>query len=86
MLNADNFLAHFKRRISVYRSEVDSLEVKDDKNHRLFDLVFATNSRGMKNALNDLKKRLDAIHTKDIKGLYSVVAEGQMQLKDYWNK
>jgi hypothetical protein len=40
----------------------------------------------MKNALEDLKKRLNAIRTKDIKGLYSVVAEGQMQIEDYLKK
>jgi hypothetical protein len=69
-----------------FRREVHSMEIKGDKNNRLFDLVFATNSRGMKNALEDLKERLNAIRTKDIKGLYSVVAEGQMQMEDYFKK
>jgi len=83
-LNIDNVLEHFKSKMNRFRREVHSIEVKGDKNNRLFDLVFATNSRGMKNALEDLKERLNAIRTKDIKGLYSVVAEGQMQMKDYF--
>ncbi len=85
VVNIDNVLEYFKRNIRQYRSEVDSLEVRDDLNHRLFDLVFATNSKGMKNVVDDLKKKLDAIHTKDIKGLYSVVAQGQTQMKDYFD-
>lgn len=84
MVNIDNVLEHFKRNIRQYRSEVESLEVRDEMNHRLFDLVFATNSQGMKNVVDDLKKKLDAIHTKDIKGLYSVVAQGQKQMKDFF--
>jgi three-Cys-motif partner protein len=83
-VNTDNVLEHFKRKIRQYRSEVDSLEVRDDLNHRLFDLIFATNSQGMKNVVDDLKKKLDSIHTKDIKGLYSVVAQGQKQMKDFF--
>jgi len=85
-LNINNVLKHFKSKMNRLRREVHSIEVKGDKNNRLFDLVFATNSRGMKNALEDLKKRLNAIRTKDIKGLYSVVAEGQMQIEDYLKK
>ena len=85
MINTDNVLEHFKRNIRKYRNEVDSLEVRDDLNHRLFDLVFATNSQGMKNVVDDLKKKLDAINTKTIKGLYSVVAQGQMQMKDFFS-
>ncbi len=37
----------------------------------------------MKNVLDDLKNK-DKMRTKDILGLYAVVAEGQRQLKDYW--
>ena len=84
--NADDALEYFKQKIRKYRSEVDSIEVKGEKNNRLYDLVFATNSKGMSNVLTDLKKRLDAIRTKDIKGLYSVVAEGQMQMEDYFKR
>jgi three-Cys-motif partner protein len=82
-LNIDTVLEYFKSKMNRYRREVHSITVKGDRNNRLFDLVFATNSRGMKNALADLTKKLNAIRTKDIKGLYSVVAEGQMQMKDF---
>lgn len=78
-LNIDNVLDHYKSKMNRFRREVHSIEVKGDKNNRLFDLVFATNSKGMKNAMEDLKQKLNAIRTKDIKGLYSVVAEGQMR-------
>lgn len=81
--NIDEVLRHFRDNIALYRSQVDSLEVKDEQNRRLYDLVFATNSQGMKNALDDLKDRLNKIQTKDIRGLYAVVAEGQTQLKDF---
>lgn len=84
--DADDALEYFKQKIRRHRSEVESIEVKGEKNNRLYDLVFATNSKGMSNVLNDLKKRLDSIRTKDIKGLYSVVAEGQMQMKDYFER
>jgi three-Cys-motif partner protein len=82
-LNINTVLKYFKSKMNRFRREVHTIEVKGDMNNRLFDLVFATNSRGMKNALEDLKERLNAIRTKDIKGLYSVVAEGQMQMKDF---
>jgi len=64
VVNTDNVLEHFKQHIRQYRSAVDSLEIRDDLNHRLFDLIFATNSQGMKNVVDDLKKKLDAINTK----------------------
>jgi three-Cys-motif partner protein len=81
--NTDEMLMHFKENMARYRSQVDSLEVKDEQNRRLYDLIFATNSIGMKNALDDLKNRLNKIQTKDIRGLYAVVAEGQKQLPDF---
>jgi three-Cys-motif partner protein len=79
----EEVLEHFKRKVSEHRAVVDSLEIKDEQNHRLYDLIFATNSQGMKNALGDLKTRLNLIQTKTIRGLYAVVAEGQKQLKDF---
>jgi three-Cys-motif partner protein len=81
----EEVLDNFKGNLSQYRGVVDSIEVKDEHNHRLYDLVFATNSQGMKNALGDLKEKLNKIQTKDIRGLYAVVAEGQKQL-DLWSK
>ena len=82
-LNIDNVLEHFKAKMNRYRRRVHSLTVEGDRNNRLFDLVFATNSRGMKNALDDLSTKLDAINTKTIKGLYSVVAQGQFQMSSF---
>jgi three-Cys-motif partner protein len=76
---------NYKFCISELRAFVDSLEVRDKQQHRLYDLVFATNSRGMSNALSDLKRRLDKIQTKTIRGLYKVAAEGQKQMTDKWS-
>lgn len=81
--NAEAILSYFKRKISLYRSEVDSLPVKDEHNHRLYDLIFATGSQGMKNVLDDLKNKLNKIQTKDIRGLYSVVIGDQAQLTGF---
>ncbi len=78
-------LEYFKGNISDHRVFVDSIEVRDEQRHRLYDLVFATGSTGMKNALDDLKARLNKIQTKDIQGLYAVVAEGQKQITDNWS-
>ena len=77
---------NYKFCISELRAFVDSLEVRDEQHHRLYDLVFATNSQGMRNALADLKMRLDKIQTKTIRGLYAVATEGQKQLTDNWSK
>jgi len=84
IVNTDTVLEHFKQNIRKYRNNVDSLEVRDETNHRLFDLVFATSSTGMNNVVASLKKKLDAIRTKDIKGLYAVVAQKQKQMKDFF--
>jgi hypothetical protein len=81
--NAEAILEYFMRKISRYRSQVDSLPVKDEQNRRLYDLIFATGSRGMKNVLVDLKNRLNRIQTKDIRGLYSVVSGDQKQLTGF---
>lgn len=81
----DEALENYKFRLSQSRKYVDNLEVKDEQQRRLYDLVFATNSQGMRNALTDLKRRLDKIQTKTIRGLYAVVAEGQKQLTDEWS-
>jgi three-Cys-motif partner protein len=78
--HATAIVEYFVNKISEYRSWVDSFPVKDDQHHRLYDLIFATNSKGMKNAFDDLKERLNRIQTKDIRGLYSVIAGDQRQL------
>lgn len=71
--NVEEVFNDYKRRIACYRHDVDSIEVLDEHNHRLYDLVFTTSSVGMKNALNDLEERLNQIKTKDIRGFYEVV-------------
>jgi three-Cys-motif partner protein len=62
--NAEEILGYFMRKILFYRNEVDSLPVKDEQNRRLYDLIFATGSRGMRNVLGDLKNRLNSIKTR----------------------
>lgn len=84
--DAEAILEYLIRKISLYRAEVDSLSVRDERNHRLYDLIFATGSKGMKNVLDDLKNRLNRIQTKDIRGLYSVVAGEQKQLNNFPQK
>lgn len=81
--NAEAILRYFESKISLHRSKVDSLPVKDEQGHRLYDLIFATGSQGMKNVLDDLKNRLNKIKTKDIRGLYSVVTGDQAQLTGF---
>jgi three-Cys-motif partner protein len=81
--NAEAILRYFESKISLHRSKVDSLPIKDEQGHRLYDLIFATGSQGMKNVLDDLKNRLNKIKTKDIRGLYSVVTGDQAQLTGF---
>jgi hypothetical protein len=69
--------------MQLYRSEVQSITLYGDGRKRLFDLVFATNSKGMNNSLQDLSRRLDKIKTKTIKGLSEVANEKQKQLSGF---
>lgn len=78
----EQVLEDYKDQMRNYKHDVHSLEVKNQHGSRLYDLIFATNSMGMKNSLDDLKKRLNDIKTKDISGLYAVVAKVQKQLFD----
>jgi three-Cys-motif partner protein len=80
----DEALANYKFSISERKPFVDSIEVRDEGRRRLYDLVFATGSKGMKNSFDDLKERLDKIRTKTIRGLYEVASERQKQLTDNW--
>jgi three-Cys-motif partner protein len=80
---AEAIVGYFEGKISLHRSKVDSLPVKDEQGRRLYDLIFATDSQGMKNVLDDLKNRLNKIKTKDIRGLYSVVTGDQAQLTGF---
>jgi len=83
---SDSIVEYYKGKMartnSLIRS-IDSLPVKDELNHRLYDLIFATGSRGMHNALRDLKRRLDKIKTKDIRAINQVIADSQKQLTTF---
>jgi three-Cys-motif partner protein len=80
--SAEDLLEYYKRKIACvgYSRVVDNLPVYDELNHRLYDLVFATGSTGMNNALADLKNRLAGIKTKDIREIHKVIAGPQRQL------
>ena len=74
--NTDGVLQYFMNKISLISVEgrtrtVDYLPVFDEYNHRLYDLIFATGSAGMKNALDDLKNRLAKIKTRDFREIHS---------------
>ena len=81
--SSEAILEYLLHKISLHRSEVDSLPVRDEQNRLLYDLIFATDSRGMRNVLSDLKTRLNRIKTKNIRGLYSVVTGDQRQLTGF---
>lgn len=83
LMSLDDFLEYFKAKMRMYRREVHSITLYGDGRKRLFDLVFATNSAGMNNSLQDLSKRLDKIKTKTIKGLSEVANEKQKQLSGF---
>ena len=79
-------LENYMLKISERKAFVESIEVRDEMQHRLYDLIFATGSQGMKNVFDDLKNRLNQIKTKTIRGLYEVATERQKQLTDVWTK
>ena len=83
LMSLDDFLDFFKAKMRMHRREVHSITLFGDGRKRLFDLVFATNSAGMNNSLQDLSKRLDKIKTKTIKGLSEVANEKQKQLSGF---
>jgi three-Cys-motif partner protein len=83
---ADAIIDYYKSKFSQadgFIRAVDNVVVRDDLNHRLYDLIFATGSRGMHNAMQDLKTRLRKIKTKDIRNIHQVIAESQSQLTDF---
>ena len=83
---ADNLVEYYKNRIAVadgFRRTVDSLPVTDESNHRLYDLIFATGSRGMSNVMADMKTKLNKIKTKDFREIYRVIAGSQRQLTGF---
>jgi three-Cys-motif partner protein len=84
----DAIVEYYKNKVALVRVDgrsrtVNSLPVLDENNRRLYDLIFATGSTGMKNALNDLKGRLESIRTKDIREIHKVIAGSQKQLTGY---
>lgn len=84
----DAILGYFIDKIAFTRVEgrprtVDYMPVLDELNHRLYDLIFATGSAGMKNALDDLKNRLEKIKTRDFKEIHKVISGPQKQLIGY---
>ena len=86
--DSDAIVEYYKNKVALVRVDgrsrmVNSLPVFDENNHRLYDLIFATGSTGMKNALDDLKNRLESIRTKDIREIYKVIAGSQKQLTGY---
>jgi hypothetical protein len=66
--------------IPGHRRVVTNLPVLDESNHRLFDLIFATGSVGMKNVTSDLKNKLGKIKTKNFREINEVMAGPQKQL------
>jgi len=82
--NSDDLIQNYMNKIAVYRKAVDNMAVVDESNHRLYDLIFATNSKGMNNVLSDLKAKLERIKTKHIRNILQVIGGGpQQQLMGY---
>jgi three-Cys-motif partner protein len=84
--NPDNLVEYYKNKMAVvegFRRTVENLPVMDELNHRLYDLIFATGSRGMSNVIRDLKKRLDGIKTRDFRQIHEVIAGPQSQLTSF---
>lgn len=82
-LTLDSFLEYFLNKMRLYRKEVHSVRVNGAGKNRLFDLVFATNSKGMNNSLQDLNSRLDGMQTETIEGLQQVALGKQKQLAGF---
>jgi three-Cys-motif partner protein len=81
--NSDDLVQKYMNKIADYRKVVKNMPVVDELNHRLYDLIFATNSKGMHNVLADLKAKLERIKTKDIRNVLQVIAGPQQQLTGY---
>ena len=81
--NSDDLIKHYMNKIAFYGKTVDNLPVTDEFNHRLYDLIFATGSRGMSNVMSDMKAKLERIKTKDFRNVHQVIAGPQQQLTGY---
>lgn len=85
---SDNLVEYYKSKMVLvdgFRRNVDNLPVLDESNHRLYDLIFATGSRGMSNVMSDMKRRLDGIKTKDFRQIYKVIDGSQLQLTGFYD-
>ena len=81
--NSDDLIKHYMNKIACYRKVVDNMPVVDELNHRLYDLIFATDSKGMNNVMSDMKTRLERYKTKDFHNIHKVIAGPQQQLTGY---
>lgn len=81
--NSDDLIQSYMNKIAGYRKVVANMPVVDELNHRLYDLIFATNSNGMNNVLSDMKAKLERIKTKDFRNILQVIAGPQQQLTGY---
>lgn len=84
--NADDLVNYYMNKIAYvdgYRRAVDNLSVTDGSNHRLYDLIFATGSVGMKNVMLNMKSRLEKIKTEDFQVIHQVLAGPQTQLTGF---
>jgi three-Cys-motif partner protein len=63
---------------------VHNIPVKDESNHRLYDIVFVTGSRAMGNVILDLSERLSNVQTRDLRSLCHVLTGKVSQLNDFF--
>ena len=59
----EDLIEYYMNKIASFGKVVDNIPVRDELNHRLYDLIFATGSSGMNNVLKDLKSKLEKIKT-----------------------
>jgi len=77
---ADIIVDYYKLKLEEADRRVFSFPVIDEYNHRLYDMILATGSSGMANAIRDLTTRLNAVKTKDISNMADVLTGKTMQL------
>lgn len=77
--SADDLIKHYMSKIAGYNKAVDFISVINETNTRLYDIIFITGSKGMKNVLSDLKIRLQRLRTKDFKNTFKTLKDPQQQ-------
>ncbi|MCJ7505129.1 three-Cys-motif partner protein TcmP [Candidatus Bathyarchaeota archaeon] len=85
-VNGDSLVQFYKSRLANVDGKARTtynIPVKDESNHRLYDIVFATGSAGMGNVISDLNERLDRIRTRDFRSLCSALVGESTQLNDF---